>query len=137
MQSQKINGIHFIASVWPPRPEHLTLVFVHGSGGTSAFWENQIRGLAETANTIALDLPGHGQSDGPGRDSINAYADAVAEFIDQAGPPRPVPCGLSLGGGIVLQLLLDHPERFHGAVLIGAGARLTVMPAIFEAIEKD
>jgi pimeloyl-ACP methyl ester carboxylesterase len=59
------------------------------------------------------------------------------EFVDAIEAPRPIPCGLSLGGGIVQQLLLDYPGRFPAGILIGTGARLRVLPAILEGIEKD
>jgi pimeloyl-ACP methyl ester carboxylesterase len=51
--------------------------------------------------------------------------------------PRPVPCGLSIGGAIVLQLLLERPALLAGGVLIGTGARLRVLPDIIDAIETD
>jgi pimeloyl-ACP methyl ester carboxylesterase len=44
---------------------------------------------------------------------------------------------LSIGGAIVQQLLLDFADRFEAGILIGTGARLKVLPAIFEAIEND
>jgi pimeloyl-ACP methyl ester carboxylesterase len=44
---------------------------------------------------------------------------------------------LSIGGAIVQQLLLDYAEQFQAGILIGTGARLKVLPMIFEAIEKD
>jgi pimeloyl-ACP methyl ester carboxylesterase len=65
------------------------------------------------------------------------YARVVMEFVDEIQAPRPIPCGLSLGGGIVQQLLLDYPGRFPAGILIGTGARLRVLPMILEGIEKD
>ena len=50
---------------------------------------------------------------------------------------RPIPCGLSIGGAIAQQLLLDFANRFQAGILIGTGARLKVLPAIFETIEND
>jgi pimeloyl-ACP methyl ester carboxylesterase len=82
-------------------------------------------------------LPGHGSSDGAGFNRVTDYAAAVSTFIDAVEAPRPVPCGLSLGGAIVQQLLIDDPGRFPAGILVGTGARLKVLPAIFEAIESD
>ena len=61
-----------------------TLVFVHGAGGSHLNWPPQLRRLAG-AKTYALDLPGHGQSEGQGRTSISAYADFVAAFLKTLG----------------------------------------------------
>ena len=137
MEERKINGIAYIAGEWPPDPGKSTIVFVHGAGGSSAFWSAQVQGLAAQFNTIALDLPGHGRSSGGGNTKIEEYVQAVADFIKQVDMPVPVPCGLSMGGAISQQLLLDFRNQFKAGILISTGARLKVAPAIFETIEKD
>jgi pimeloyl-ACP methyl ester carboxylesterase len=131
-----VKNIGFIAGSWPLDPEKPTLVFIHGSGGSSALWEKQVESIKE-ANTIALDLPGHGRSGGKGMDRVEDYSAAVADFIETAGIPYPVPCGLSIGGAIVLQLILEHKSRFKAAILVNTGARLRVMPLLFETIKND
>jgi pimeloyl-ACP methyl ester carboxylesterase len=100
-------------------------------------WIKQVEALLERANTIAIDLPGHGRSRGPSMDTIPEYTRSVIEFIDLIRAPRPIPVGLSLGGAIAQQLLLDHAERFPAGVLVSTGARLRVLPAILETIEKN
>jgi pimeloyl-ACP methyl ester carboxylesterase len=137
METREAGGIGFVSGGWPHDPSRSTLIFIHGSGGSNVLWEGQVAGLAGRANTVALDLPGRGLSRGQGLRRMADYAKAVMEFVDAIDAPRPVPCGLSLGGGVVLQLLLDDPGRFAGGVLIGTGARLRVMPVILEGIEKD
>jgi len=137
MEEKEINGFGFIAGRWPLDAEKPTIVFLHGSGGSSHFWKAQVEGLAERVNTVALDMPGHGRSGDDGKDTIGDYARAVIEFLDAADTPKPIACGLSMGGAIVQQLLLDFADRFEAGILIGTGASLTVLPAIFEAIEKD
>ena len=137
MEDRKTNGIGFIAGKWPLDPIKSTIVFVHGAGGSSDFWRTQVEALAERVNTVAVDLPGHGQSDGNGHDKIEDYPQAVVDFISAVKPPRPIPCGISLGGAIVQQLLLDSPDFFEAAILISTGAKLKVVPEIFDTIKKD
>ena len=137
MDAQKISEIHFVAGNWPLDPDKATIFFIHGSGGSHFLWNAQVDALSPNANTIAIDLPGHGASDGKGLNSVTDYAEAVLDFIDATGASEPILCGLSLGGAIVQQLLIDHPGRFAAGILVGTGARLKVMPAIFEAIEKN
>lgn len=136
VKEHQAGGMAFIAGGFPPDPGKPSIVFIHGAGGSGLFWRNQVEALAARANTMAVDLPGHGQSPGPGMEKIEEYAEAVAGFIEKAAPGA-VPVGLSMGGAITLQLLLDHPGRFPAAVLVSTGARLKVMPQIFETIEKD
>ena len=137
MEERELGGFGYVAGRWPLDAEKSTIVFLHGSGGSSHFWKAQVEGLAEQVNTVALDMPGHGRSGNDGKNSIGDYARAVIEFVDLIDTPRTIPCGLSLGGAIVQQLLLDFADRFEAGILIGTGARLKVLPAIFEAIEKD
>jgi pimeloyl-ACP methyl ester carboxylesterase len=113
-----------------------TLVFVHGAGGSHLNWPPQLRRLAG-ANTYALDLPGHGQSEGQGRTSISAYADFVAAFLDTLGLEKAILVGHSMGGATALDFTLRYPERMAGLVLVGSGARLRVAPAILDGIRRD
>lgn len=136
MEDRKTNGIGYITGRWPLDPAKSTLVFIHGAGGTSNFWRAQVTPLGERANTVAIDLPGHGHSDGNGHERIEDYARAVVDFIRAIEAPRPIPCGLSLGGAITQQLLLDSPDLFRAGILIGSGAKLKVAPEIFDAIKK-
>lgn len=137
MEIRKANGMGCLAAKWPLDPERATLVFIHGAGGTGAFWQNQVEGLAACANTIAVDLPGHGSSDGAAKDKIEDYAQSLADFIHAVNPPRPVVCGVSLGGAIAQQLLLDSADLFEAGILINTGARLRVASEIFDALEND
>jgi pimeloyl-ACP methyl ester carboxylesterase len=122
---------------WPLDSAKATIVFIHGAGGSSAFWQAQVCGLDERVNAVAVDLPGHGRSGKSGKNKIEDYACVVAEFIRTMNLPKPIPCGLSMGGAITQQLLLDYPDRFEAGILISTGARLKVAPVIFESIEKD
>jgi pimeloyl-ACP methyl ester carboxylesterase len=137
MEERKIGGVGFIAGRWPLDAEKSTIVFIHSSGGNGRFWLAQVQDLAQRVNTVALDLPGHGRSGKDGKNSVADYARAVLEFIEAADIPHPIPCGLSIGGAIVQQLLLDYAEQFQAGILIGTGARLKVLPMFFETIEKD
>ena len=78
-----------------------------------------------------------GKAVGPGLDRVEDYSATVADFIETAGIPAPIPCGLSIGGAIALQLILDNKTRFKAAILVNTGARLRVMPLLFETIKND
>lgn len=137
MASRRVSGIEFETGRWPLVPEFPTLVFIHGSGCDRSMWQGQVGGLLAAANTIAIDLPGHGTSKEPGCRSVQDYALRLTQFLDHLKPPFPVPCGLSVGGAVVLQMLLDSPSILAGGVLMGTGARLRVLPEIFALIDSD
>jgi len=112
------------------------LLLIHGAGGTHMHWPAALRRLAGW-NVYALDLPGHGKSTGPGRNSIAAYRDVVYSFCQTLGLERVVLAGHSMGGAIVQEFALHYPGRLAGIVLVGTGARLRVAPAILDGIRSD
>ena len=137
MVSREMNGIAYVSSGWPLDEAKPTLIFIHGAGGSHVLWHGQVEGLAGKVNAVAIDLPGHGDSKGDGMGTIEDYARAVADFTRAIGVRKPVPCGLSMGGAITQQLLLDHPDACCAGILIGTGARLRVQPLILKTIEED
>jgi pimeloyl-ACP methyl ester carboxylesterase len=137
MENREIGGIWFISGHWPLDPDKPTLIFIHGAALSGIFWEPQITYLKDVANTLAVDLPGHGVSQSFGKESISDYAQSVMDFIDLIEAPRPIPCGLSMGGAITQQLLINHRDRFPAGILINTGARLKVMPLIFQTVQKS
>ena len=136
MEVRKKNAIGYRAAQWPLDTATATIIFIHGAGGTGNFWQAQVEGLAARVNTVAIDLPGHGRSDGNGHDKIEDYARAVVDFSCAIKAPRPILCGISLGGAITLQLLLDNPGLFRAGILICTGSKLRVAPQIFDIIAK-
>ncbi len=124
----------FTAVPDPPAADRHTLVLIHGAGLSRKLWNGQMAGLSEVANVVALDLPGHGDSPGAGYASIADYARDVLRVIKKAEFPRPVLCGLSMGGAIVQYLLIHYPEQFVAGILLNTGAKLRVLPLIFETL---
>lgn len=112
------------------------VLFIHGAGGSHQHWLYQVRDLP-SASSYAVDLPGHGRSEGAGRDSIESYGDFVEAFLDAAEVKRVVLVGHSMGGAIALDLALRYPSRVAGLGLVATGARLRVAPVILEGIRND
>ena len=107
------------------------VVLIHGAGGHHLYWPPQVRRLHDQ-RTFALDLPGHGKSAGTGHQTIEAYADEVAEFIQSIGLSKAVLVGHSMGGAVALELASRNPERVLGLGLIATGARLQVAAEILQ-----
>lgn len=115
---------------------HLPLLLIHGAGGSRLDWPGELRRLPGVA-TITPDLPGHGRSQGSGRDQVDTYADDLLALLDELSLARVFALGHSLGGAIALSLALRAPQRVLGLILVNTGARLKVHPDILNAADHD
>ena len=137
MERRTRGDCAFICGHWPLIPERSTLIFIHGAGQSSLLWQAQVEGLKDRVNTVAIDLPGHGRSGGRARKRIEDYAAGMIDFIAAVAAPNLIPCGLSMGGAITQQLLLDHAAHFRAGIIVNSGARLRVLPSLFEMIDTN
>jgi 3-oxoadipate enol-lactonase / 4-carboxymuconolactone decarboxylase len=98
------------------------LLVVGPSLGTTArnLWGEVAARLTDRFRVLAWDLPGHGDSPAAAAFTVGDLATAVLA----AAPARFRCTGVSLGGAVGLQLLLDAPERVTSAVLLSTGARI-------------
>lgn len=124
------GGLHYFlhdggSKLRPP------LVLIHGMGGDYLSWPPEMRRLPDY-RVIALDLPGHGKTQGPGRQSIQDYAHDIAEFMDIVGLSRAVFVGHAMGGAIALALALDYPDCVAGIGLISTGSSLPIQSSVIE-----
>jgi pimeloyl-ACP methyl ester carboxylesterase len=111
--------------------ERPPVLVLHGAGGSHLSWPPQIRRLSGQ-RVFTLDLPGHGKSEGIGRQDISEYAKSVYEFMKALRLSSAVVVGFSMGSAIALSLALQYRKRVIGLGLIGSGAKLRVAPATLE-----
>ena len=116
------------------------LVCIHGAGGSSVIWMDTVRRLSPRRRVVALDLPGHGQSDRwhpPSEVSIAMYRDAVGTVCANLKINKAILVGHSMGGQIALDCALAWPERVAGVVMVNSSLHFEVKPRVFERLEKD
>jgi pimeloyl-ACP methyl ester carboxylesterase len=96
------------------------VVLLHGLADDHTMWRH-IAGSLPGAETIALDLPGHGSSPAiPEGARLDDLAATVLATLDAAGLDRVVLVGLSMGGGIAQTIALDAPDRVEALVLVSS-----------------
>lgn len=98
------------------------VLLLHGMAGSSDTWQDIIPLLALRYRVIAPDLLGHGLSDKPRSDySLGAFAASLRDLLDELDVPRVTLVGHSLGGGVAIQFLYQHPEYCRRLVLVSSG----------------
>ena len=94
------------------------LVFLHGGAQNAHTWDTVALALGRPL--VAIDLPGHGHSDGGRQGSLELgdNAEDVATVIRTLAPDAVAVIGMSLGGITALALTDDHPELVRSVVLV-------------------
>ncbi|MBF7083332.1 alpha/beta hydrolase [Desulfallas sp. Bu1-1] len=132
MPNVVINGVkyHYEAKI----PEHCeqVIIFVHGAGGSHRHWTRQVSELGNKYFTIAVDLPGHGDSEGSASSKIEEYSNFIYEFAEHVVGTRFYLAGHSMGGAIAMNYAVRFADKLNGLILIGTGARLRVATVILE-----
>ena len=110
-----------------------TILFIHGLGGNLSHWLKSVNDLSSAYKCIAIDLPGYGWSDKnvdtKGKDRLQFYADAIAEFLKKKKIKKAMLVGHSMGGQTAIIAALQN-KRVTKLILVA--------PAGFETFtEKE
>jgi len=102
-----------------------SLLFLHGLGSQGEDWAFQVPFFATRYRVITVDLRGHGASDKPaGPYSVAMMAEDVVGLLDALNIESAHIVGLSMGGMIAFQLVVDRPERVRSMVIVNSGPAL-------------
>ncbi|UCV17767.1 alpha/beta fold hydrolase [Ferribacterium limneticum] len=119
-------------------PKNPPLILMHGAGpgaSASSNWRHCFPELAKDFYVIAPDMIGFGKSDVP--DPLPPHSvtwmgmrvEQVFGLMDHLGIQKANILGNSMGGAVTLQLLVEAPERFEKAMMMGpAGAQMSRTP---------
>jgi pimeloyl-ACP methyl ester carboxylesterase len=95
------------------------LVLLHGGFLDHRMWEDQIPAFAADHRVIAPDFRGHGRS--PNASGPYRHGDDVAALLRHLDTGPAVLVGLSMGGGIAVDVALDHPDLVEAVIVSGTG----------------
>jgi len=135
-----LNGRSVFAATGGPEfdPSLPTLLFVHGAGFDRTTWQLQTRYFAHHGyGVLAVDLPGHGRSDGPALDSVTALADWLVEFLSSASVEKASLAGHSMGALACLSAAARHPSRVANLAMLGVAETMPVHPELLAAAEAN
>jgi len=119
-------------------PAKPTIAFVHGAGLDHSWWALQSRYFGyHGRNVLALDLPGHGRSEGPPLATIEAIAEWVVRVLDAAHLERAGLVGHSMGSLVALECAARHPGRIDRIALLGTAYPMKVSEAFLLAAKEN
>lgn len=119
----------------PARP---AVVFLHGAGCDHTVWQLPARWFAwHGSSVLAVDLPGHGRSEGPPLASMPEYGGWVGRLLDAAGVGSAALVGHSMGGAIALEAAAELGPRIARVALLGTAAAIPVHKDLLAAAREE
>lgn len=110
------------------------VLFLHGAGMDHSVFAAQTRWFANRGRAaLAVDLPGHGESEGAPLPDIGAMAGWTIRLLDALGVEKAALVGHSMGAMVALAAAARHPRRARALGLIGAGLRMAVSKPLLDA----
>lgn len=101
------------------------LVLIHGWTCNLENWRDQIPELSKRNRVIAVDLPGHGQSDKPEiAYTMDLFANAIDAVMRDAKVDHAVLVGHSMGTPVARQFYRKYPQKTLAIVIVDGGLRL-------------
>jgi pimeloyl-ACP methyl ester carboxylesterase len=135
-----VNGARVFATTGgrdfdPDRP---AVIFIHGASFDRTVWKLQTRYFAwHGYSVLALDLPGHGRSEGPLLTTIEEMADWIAAVEDAVGIDSAALVGHSLGALVALEAAARHPERVRALALLGCAFPMRVNDELLSSAKAN
>src|SRR5262245_9838056 len=121
----------------PFDPAKPAVLFVHGAGMDHTVWQLPARWFAWHGHSVlAVDLPGHGSSEGPPLGTVAELAQWLGRVMDAACIGRAALVGHSMGGAAALEAAAALPERVARLALLGTAASIPVSAALLDAARE-
>ena len=94
------------------------LILIHGISLDHKMWQPQISYFSNKYAVITYDIRGHGQSEGSdGVYSLEIFADDLKTLLDNLNIPKPIMCGLSMGGMIAQMFAARYPDQLNALII--------------------
>ena len=115
-----------------------TVMFVHGAGMDHTVWVLPSRYFARQGyRVLAVDLPGHGRSEGPPLASIEAMSDWLHSVCAVLDVDTAAIVGHSMGSLVAYRFAVDHAERCRALALLGTSVPMPVTDMLLDAAADD
>jgi pimeloyl-ACP methyl ester carboxylesterase len=114
------------------------ILFLHGAGMDHSVWQLPARWFAwHGYSALAVDLPGHGRSEGPPLTAVTDLAQWLARLLDATGIEQAALVGHSMGAAIALETAAALGRRIVRLGLLGTAATIPVNEALLAAAREE
>ena len=114
-----------------------TIVLMHGSGLTHIVWSlHEQFYLSQGFNVLSVDLPGHGNSEGPSLKSIEEISDWIKSLMLKADVSKVIIIGHSQGCLVGIDFASRYPELIEKLVLVAGSYRMPVNQDLIDLAEE-
>lgn len=121
-----------------PAADAASVVFVHGAGMDHTVWALPARYFARRGLRVAaIDLPGHGRSNGPPLDSVAAMSEWLDPVLRELGIDRAAIVGHSMGSLVAYHFAWSNPDRCRALALLGTSAPMPVTDPLMNAARDN
>jgi pimeloyl-ACP methyl ester carboxylesterase len=125
------RGVYAYTGGKPFDPALPGVVMVHGASNDHSPWNLAARFFAHHGHAVlALDLPGHGRSEGPPLPDVETLAAWLLRVLDAAGVERAALAGHSMGSLIALHAASLAPARCTALLMLGTAYPMKVSDAL-------
>jgi len=113
-----------------------TILLMHGSGLTHIVWSLHEQFYASQGfNVLSVDLPGHGNSEGPSLKSIEKISDWIKSLMLKINIEKIIIVGHSQGGLIGIDFASRYPELIEKIVLVANSYKMPVNQDLIDLAE--
>ena len=113
-----------------------TILLMHGSGLTHIVWSLHEQFYASQGfNVLSVDLPGHGNSEGPSLKSIEKISDWIKSLMLKINIEKIIIVGHSQGGLIGIDFTSRYPELIEKIVLVANSYKMPVNQDLIDLAE--
>tara|TARA_B100002051_G_C16688423_1_gene613992 strand:+ start:393 stop:1169 length:777 start_codon:yes stop_codon:yes gene_type:complete len=110
-----------------------TIILIHGSGQSHVVWSLTDQFLSQQGyNVFAIDLPGHGNSEGECLKSIEELAEWLEKFINIVGIEKLSILGHSQGCLVALEFTNKYPEKIKNLIFVAGSYKIPVNKSLID-----
>ena len=113
-----------------------SILLMHGSGLTHIVWSLHEQFYSSQGfNVLSVDIPGHGNSEGPALKSIEEISDWIKALMIKADIKKIIIIGHSQGGLVGIDFASRYPELTDKIVLVSASYKMPVNQDLIDLAE--